>query len=246
MSNVSVSGVLQEEFIAQVRNLLGAMEKGNSNEAERLLDEITKLREDSLFRELGKLTREFHESLNGFRLDSRIASLAKNDIPDARDRLSYVITMTEQAANQTLGAVENSLPTCEMLERNVAALGGRWERFMKREMDLAEFRLLSQELKDFFALASAELPKLHANFQEVLVAQGFQDLTGQIIHRVITLVEELERNLVELVRISGQNLLLDRETKSDISASGPAIPGLDKGTVLGQDEVDNLLSSLGF
>jgi chemotaxis protein CheZ len=80
------------------------------------------------------------------------------------------------------------------------------------------------------------------------MAQGFQDLTGQIIRRVIALVEELEGNLVELVRISGQNLLTEQraETKSHAEASGPPVPGLDKGTVSGQDEVDDLLSSLGF
>jgi chemotaxis protein CheZ len=224
------------------------MERGDADEAARVLDEITKLREDSLFRELGKLTREFHDALNNFRLDSRVATLAQQEIPDARDRLSYVITMTEQSANRTLTAVEQSLPSCESLERRALELKQQWTRFTRKEMDAQTFRGLSREMDAFLDTASVELPQLRNNLQEVLMAQGFQDLTGQIIRRVITLVEELERNLVELVRISGQNLLPDQraEPKSAVEASGPPVPGLDKGTVSGQDEVDDLLSSLGF
>ncbi|MFA5530293.1 MAG: protein phosphatase CheZ [Thiohalomonadaceae bacterium] len=241
--------VLHEDYVSRAREMLRHMKQGDEAETARLLDEIVHLREDSLFRELGRLTRDFHDSLNNFRLDSRLADIAQNEIPDARDRLSYVISMTEQAANRTLNAIEDSLPACEALESRVSQLREQWACFTRREMDAPAFRNLSRDLEAFLGEAGDDLQRLRANLQDVLMAQGFQDLTGQIIRRVITLVEELERNLVELVRISGQKLAQPAKEARQVSAAdvhGPAIPGLDTGTVSGQDEVDDLLSSLGF
>lgn len=257
MSNQS--SVLQDDYLERTRELLAHLENGREEEASRALDEIAKSREDSLFRELGKLTREFHETLNSFRLDDRITDLAEKDIPDARDRLAYVITMTEQSANRTLGAVEQTLPLCERMEDEARALGQEWERFTRREMDAEEFRELARRIGAFLTAVTADNAEVRSSMQEVLMAQDFQDLTGQIIRRVITLVEDLEGSLVELIRISGQNLIApareqDRKAGTasgtdgkDIEAAGPPVPGVDGGdTVSGQDEVDDLLSSLGF
>jgi chemotaxis protein CheZ len=238
--------VLHQDYVERTRELLRHMEQGSADDAARVLDELTKLREDSLFQELGKLTREFHEALNNFRLDSRIQNLAQRDIPDARDRLSYVITMTEQAANRTLSAVERSLPMCESLEQSAVAMRAQWGKLMRKEMDAQTFRTVSRDMEEFLITACTTLPAVRAQLQDVLMAQGFQDLTGQIIRRVMTLVEELETNLVALVRMSGQHLLPEAQPEHPTAASGPAIPGIDKGTVSGQDEVDDLLSSLGF
>ena len=86
----------------------------------------------------------------------------------------------------------------------------------------------------------------------MLLAQGYQDLTGQVIRKVITLVNDVEYKLVELIRLSGSHALKDKpatdETgQPDISAQGPAVPGVDEGDrVRNQDDVDDLLSSLGF
>ncbi len=86
------------------------------------------------------------------------------------------------------------------------------------------------------------------NLSEIVIAQEFQDLTGQLIRRVITVVEEVEQNLVDLIKISGQvptdgaNGAGDGRDKLE----GPQIPGKNKDAVSDQDEVDELLSSLGF
>jgi chemotaxis protein CheZ len=146
-------------------------------------------------------------------------------------------------------AVEESMPICESLEERATALKAEWGRFTQRKMSPDEFRDLSRRLGDFLDGVNKDAPTLRANLQEVLMAQDFQDLTGQIIHRVVQLVDEVESNLVDLVRISGQGLVAERpeEKKEDrIAASGPPVPGVDTGTVAGQDEVDDLLSSLGF
>ncbi len=243
------TGALGEEYIDRVRTLAQTIEAGDSTEAARLLDELTSLREKTLFQELGRLTREFHEALQSFRLDSRIATLTSQEFPDARERLNYVVSMTAQSANRTMTAVEESMPICESLEEQASTLKAEWGRFTQRKMSPDEFRDLSRRLGEFLDSVNGDAPRLRANLQEVLMAQDFQDLTGQIIHRVVQLVDEVESNLVDLVRISGQGLVAERpeEKKEDrIAASGPPVPGVDTGTVAGQDEVDDLLSSLGF
>ena len=239
--------ILTEDYVERVRTLAQTIESGNEQEAARQLDELTSLREKTLFNDLGRLTREFHEALQSFRLDSRIASIAEQEFPDARERLNYVVSMTAQSANRTMTAVEESMPICEELETAVS-LKDEWNRFTARKMSADEFRDLSRRIGEFLERAGSGAPKLRNNLQEVLMAQDFQDLTGQIIHRVVQLVDEVERNLVELVRISGQGLQQRKEeTEEDrLAPSGPPVPGVDQGAVSGQDEVDELLSSLGF
>jgi chemotaxis protein CheZ len=128
---------------------------------------------------------------------------------------------------------------------------GQWERFVPRDMGAEEFRLLSSRIAAFLDSASSNANVLRGNLNEVMMAQDFQDLTGQIIERVITLVDEMEGSLVDLIRISGQNLREPVEKKKEdvLKGAGPVVPGVDdaaENVVSGQDEVDDLLSSLGF
>ncbi len=236
------------------KKLVELIEQGNESGALDVLEELSAIRESSLFQELGKLTRDLHNTINGFQVDSKISALTEKDIPDAKERLSYVISMTEQAANSTLTAVEISLPISEELQTRVSQLQERWVRFRKRDMDANEFRTLSNELNDFFQWLTLKSPELHSSLSDIMMAQGFQDLTGQIIRKVITLVQEVEESLVGLVRITGQKMQQvkyqhqeEKKRGPDITASGPVVPGVDKGDVVsGQDDVDDLLSSLGF
>jgi chemotaxis protein CheZ len=89
---------------------------------------------------------------------------------------------------------------------------------------------------------------MKTNLNDVLMAQDFQDLTGQIISRVITLVEEVEGNLVELIRLTGDRFIKPQDApETDTAAEGPHVPGVGRTDVVAdQDEVDDLLSSLGF
>ncbi len=238
----------REERIACVRALLGHLEAGNETEAGRCLDELTRLRETELFQELGKLTRELHSALTAFRHDDRFAAIVQVDIPDAKERLHYVIQMTEQAASRTLDAVEQTRPRCEELARRAEALGLNWQRFLRRDMRVEDFRAFAAQLGAFLPLVAESAGKIQDSLCEVLMAQTFQDLTGQIIKRVITLVEEVEQNLVNLIRLSGQKLCAAVTTvKPAGELDGPQIPGrASHDAVSGQDEVDALLSSLGF
>ncbi len=234
--------------IEQVRALLAALERGDDDSADRILDEISRVRESLMFQEVGKLTRQLHDTLANFALDERIADLTEKEIPDAKERLNYVIAMTEQAANTTLNAVESILPFAESLREQSNELSAQWRRFRQREMSYEEFKSLTQDLAQYFDVSAGHLEAIQQSLTEVLMAQGFQDLTGQIIRRVIRLVQDLEYSLVDLIRISGRRFKPSGESAQDLKAKtlGPAVPGVDKDTVQNQDDVDSLLSSLGF
>jgi chemotaxis protein CheZ len=248
MSDDKIEAGITKEM---AQDMLAALDEGDSERVDHILEQMAAAGESELFQELGKLTRELHDSLAGFQLDSRIADLAENDIPDAKERLNYVVTMTEQAAHRTLSAVEESLPVTESLESQLSTLSDSWQIFRKKEMSSDDFRSLCLDLDAFFDQAGGQMKTIHSNLSDVLMAQDYQDITGQIIRRVIGLVQEVEGNLVGLVRITGQKFSANVEKKEEeddkIKAVGPAVPGVDTSDVVSnQDDVDDLLSSLGF
>ena len=254
----AASKVESDSLLDNARALVAELESGNGDQAEKLIEQLSRMREQSLFQELGKMTRQLHESINSFALDDRMQSLAESDIPDAKARLNHVIEMTESSANRTLTAVENALPISEDLKASSDVLHEKWDRFRNKEMDVDEFRAMSKEIDEFLGATTQSTERIHSDLSDIMMAQDFQDLTGQILRRVITLVQEVEDNLVGLVRISGG---VDSEPRAEgkpavkakdgedmMQGIGPAVPGVDSGgeSVSGQDDVDDLLSSLGF
>ncbi len=233
--------------LALAKDLVIALEQGNELEADKLLDKIAGQKESQLFQEVGQLTRQLHDTMVGFSLDSKITSMTENDIPDAKERLQYVITMTEDAANQTLNSVEELLPVSQTLNEQAAELSTKWERFLDREMPFDEFKSMSAEITKHFQQSKGSLLQVQNGLNEILMAQGFQDITGQIIKRVIDLVQDLELSMVELIRLAGSDKQEGQATEHALP--GPVVPGVDdKGgdVANSQDDVDDLLSSLGF
>ena len=228
--------------------LVEALKEGRDIDADLLIQELSNLKESHLFVEVGRLTRELHEAINGFLLDSKIAEMTNVEIPDAKERLNHVITMTQESADRTLTAVEQSIPLVEVCARNSKQLLADWEKLRARLLSKDEYKNLSDSLISFLSQVQEDSDFLHKNLSEVLMAQDFQDLTGQIIRKVITLVQDVESKLVKLVSITGGKMDSQTTKGNDTSVlEGPAVPGLDKGNQLtNQDDVDDLLSSLGF
>ncbi len=248
------NNICSDDGLEYAKKLVACIEQGHQEEAEKVMEDLSALRENHLFQELGKLTRDLHDTMVGFQLDSKIADMAATDIPDAAERLNHVITLTEQAADKTLSAVEASMLLFDELRKKSEKLHGNWDRFRKRDMDVDEFRSMSAELDEFFQWLDQKTPEISSSLSDIMMAQGFQDLTGQIIGRVITLVQDVEEGLVGLIRMTGQRMhvpgTVEKDKKKDgaaIEAVGPAVPGVDKGDIVNnQDDVDDLLSSLGF
>lgn len=240
------------------RQLVEHIEAGDEEGADGVIRQLRVPYERELFDELGKLTRDLHEALNSFRGDSRLVEITHDEIPDAKERLNYVVAMTEQATHRTLNAVDEAMPIAEALHARAIELTDRWARFRNRDLSVDEFRELARELDGFFAASGEETGRLKTMMSEIMMAQDFQDLTGQIIRRVIRLVQEVEENLVGLIRLSSARMGSERppakevaqtEDAADTMGHGPIVPktrDAEADVVSGQDDVDALLSSLGF
>lgn len=241
---------ISDDSLARARDLIASMERGDELGAKDVIDDLARIRESVLYQEMGKLTRELHDAITAFGMDEKISQLAEMEIPNARERLRHVITMTDEAANRTLTAVEESMPICEKMESRSKNLCSDWQRFKKRDMNLSEFRELAKKLDGYFDVNTSDAGKLRDSLTSVLMAQDFQDLTSQIIKKVIKLVEEVENNLIGLIKLTGghdSETTRNHVTQVEEKLAGPVVPGVnDRGAVSGQDEVDQLLSSLGF
>ena len=128
-----------------------------------------------------------------------------------------------------------------------------WAKLRRKEMTPDEFRELSRRMEGFLDQLGHDSDKVYENLSSILLAQDFQDLTGQVINRVTGLVQEVEDNLVNLVRMAGK---VDQITgtvhsidslKTDMDGEGPQMyTEVRRDVVSDQDDVDDLLSSLGF
>ena len=238
--------------------LVELLEKGDNQAANQLLDSVGVQNSVELFAEVGKLTRQLHDSLNNFQLDSRIFDMTKEELPDAKARLTYVIQATEDAANKTMDLVDSCMPIAEKLHEGISGLLPEWNKLMSRQLQLGEFNQLCKKISEFLDSGSRDSAKLTGLLTEVLMAQGYQDLTGQIIRKVIELVKEVEDNLVYMLTMFGGIESKDgkprkeRPKKSDnqadtIKAEGPILDAESRDDVASdQVDVDDLLSSLGF
>ena len=234
--------------LAKAQALVAALKAGHENDADRLISDLSKQKESDLFLEVGRLTRELHEAINSFLLDARLAEMTTTEIPNAKERLNYVITMTQQAADRSLTAVEKSVPLVRDLEKNSGIMLVEWEKHRARILKKNDFKELSDCLLGFLNQTKLDSNILQQNLSEVLMAQAFQDLTGQIISKVISLVQDVEEKLIMLVRITGgKQEGKDKDHQDPNLLEGPGVPGIDQGEQMtSQDDVDDLLSSLGF
>ncbi len=240
----------------QARELVQLLEMGEQDAANEMIQGLAVPGSSELFAEVGKLTRQLHDSLKSFQLDPDLSNLLEEDIPDAKRRLSHVIDMTEQAANKTMDAVESCLPIADRLSTDLSHLMPEWQKLMTRNLQLGEFKALCHNLNGFLTDSLANANELQGSLTEVLMAQGFQDLTGQILRRVIELVRQVEESLIGLLTAFGQTTphtsaddrpAAPRKPKAGHEAEGPIIDAVGRNDVVqGQDDVDDLLSSLGF
>ncbi len=240
--------------LEQARELVQLLEMEQVETANQMVQQLAVPGSSELFAEVGKLTRQLHDSLKNFQIDPSLNNLLEEDIPDAKKRLNHVIDMTEQAANRTMDAVECCLPIADQLTQQLGKIAPQWQKLMHRNLQLGEFKSLCHTLDAFFQQASGDSNTLNSLLTDVLMAQDYQDLTGQILRRVIELVREVEESLIGLLTAFGQSsLTMPTEVKPAKNkpkaheAEGPIIDAAERDDVVsGQDDVDDLLSSLGF
>jgi chemotaxis protein CheZ len=141
--------------------------------------------------------------------------------------------MTEEAAHKTLDLIEQAAPLAETTARDA--------RILAETLDSRSH----SDIRHFLGEVQGSAEKVRANLTEVMLAQGFQDLTGQILHGIRKLIGEVESVLDELAQISG--VPLERVAKlHSIDPAGPAVPGVTVNAVASQTDVDDLIAGLGI
>lgn len=193
---------------------------------------------------LGSMTRTLHESLRELGFDKSL-SRAADAMPDARERLNYIATMTEKAAVRTLTATEAAQPIQDALARDARTLHSQWEQLYRDELSVDEFKALAGRTRAFLAQVPTQAQATSAQLMEIMMAQDFQDLTGQVIKKITDVATGLEKQLLAM--------LIDyvpHERKEQLEASGLAGPVISAAgnpeVVTSQAQVDDLLASLGF
>lgn len=197
-----------------------------------------------MYSQIGHITRKLHQALRDLGYDKALEKAASS-IPDARDRLAYVATMTEQAAERALNAVEASQPIQDKLERDAEALSQEWQRLFDKKLGVEEFKQLVGRTRSYLQDVPNQTRATNSQLLEIMMAQDFQDLTGQVIKKIVEMAKEMESHLLNfLVEFS------PAEKKVELNAgltNGPVYnPEARTDVVTSQQQVDDLLESLGF
>ena len=201
--------------------------------------------EDSaVFNRLGHMARQLHDSLRGLGYDKMIEDTARQ-FPDARQRLSYIAQMTEQAASRVLNATDVAKPIQDELLANAQTLGQRWDRMFANQLSVDEFKSLAADTRGFFQQTPGRIRTVNEQLMEIMMAQDYQDLTGQVIKKVVDMVQEIEAQLLAVLIES-----MPESKKAEAPEgllNGPVINAAGRSDVVTtQTQVDDLLESLGF
>lgn len=213
---------------------------------------------DDIVHRIGHLVRMLRDSMRELGLDKEVEKAAQA-IPDARDRLSYIATMTEQAAERALNAIDRAQPLQEQISARAKELDGRWQAWFENPMELDQAKELVTETRSFLTEAPVLADDTNKELLEIMMAQDFQDLTGQVVKRMMEVIREMEFQLLQVLLDSvpedQEREDLQRRTDEIKQAqgrnttsllNGPQISDAEPDVVSNQDQVDDLLAELGF
>lgn len=198
--------------------------------------------DDNLIHRIAQLTRMLRDSMRELGLDQAVKEAA-HAIPDARDRLHYVARMTEQAANRVLNIAENLQPVQEALQNRAIALDERWQAWFDHPVELEEARELVDDTRAMIKEIPQNAKRTQDALLDIIMAQDFQDLTGQVIMKMLHVVTAIE---TELVQVLIDSVPQERREEAQSLLNGPVVDQTKPDIVTSQDQVDDLLDSLGF
>lgn len=199
---------------------------------------------ETVFNKVGHLARQLHDTLRQLGYDHALEDVAQQ-MPDARSRLNYVAQMTESAASRVLNATDVAIPLQDDVEKRSSALHDRWEKLYRNELSVDEFKALATETRSFLGDVPGFARDTRAQLNEIMMAQDFQDLTGQVIKKIVEMSQELESGLLQVL-IEAMPAEKRAATPEGL-LNGPVINSEGRSDVVtSQEQVDDLLESLGF
>lgn len=194
---------------------------------------------------IGMLTRQLHDALNGLGLTDKVKGWA-GEIPDAKSRLSYIARLTGEAAEKVLNRVD----LAKAQHDHIAAETRRIGALIVKDPVGAVAR---GHVMNFLTDVEASTKQIDQHLTEIMMAQDFHDLTGQVIAKVVNLVANVEEQLVQLlIQTAPVDAVVKAPTSHPAGAQQPVLEGPvitpegNPDVVSGQSEVDDLLASLGF
>ena len=201
------------------------------------LQPATPLVSPEVFQEIGTITRLLHDTMQQLGVMPRL-QVATDGLPDARSRLTYIATKTAEAAEKVLNSVDKA--------KTDHACIAQATREMARAIVADPVRAVaSGAVMNFVADIEERTARIDGHLTDIMMAQDFHDLTGQVVAKVVTLANELEDSLVKLLVKVAPPEQLGRVDASVLN--GPVVnPEGRTDVVSNQGEVDDLLASLGF
>jgi len=202
-----------------------------------------------MYARLGGIVRLLHDSLRELGYDKALTE-ASSQITDAQDRLEYVATLTEQAANKVLNTLDEGMPAQDKLSKQAKDMENRWDDLFAGKLSIEQFKALAGDSKQFAQLVSEATEAEKARLLEIMMAQDFQDITGQLIKKVVNITKTVENELAQLLKDSAPPDVKEKLAQKQQAAQeqpvtllqGPSVPSV----ALDQDSVDDLLADLGF
>jgi chemotaxis protein CheZ len=193
-----------------------------------------------MFQQLGSITRQLHDALKELGYADKLKGTV-DQLPDAQSRLSYIARLTGEAADKVLNHVDGAKSEQELIT----------ERGRQLTSTIAAVPGLAKAMPELLNWAKdvVELSeKSDARLTEIMMAQDFHDLTGQVINRVVQLAATIEEQLLALLLQSAPTGAPGQDKAYDMNAlEGPVVDAEGRTDVVAdQKDVDDLLASLGF
>jgi chemotaxis protein CheZ len=219
----------RQKVFQMMLDFMDALSTNNYEVVEKITSELVKETSSDLFKQVGKITRKLHDSLEDFKcsVDKGLDKLTRDDVPNALDKLEFVINKTEEAANKTMAVAERYFEESSDFSKHMKAI-------KNNEKASNYFKAFKQSMDN--------------DMTEIITAQQFQDITGQTIRKVIDLVHNVEDELVRLITNFGMPLKVDTNTPADISGAGQSEQELTvrHSEQISQSDVESLLQEFGF
>ncbi len=199
--------------------------------------------EKPMYERLGGIVRLLHDSLRELGYDRSLSDVA-SQITDAQGRLEYVATLTEQAANKVLNAIDVGMPEQDALSKSAKDMDARWAQLFDGKLSVDEFKTLAHDSRQFAGKVTEVTEAEKARLLEIMMAQDFQDITGQLIKKIVAITHKAESELAQLLRDNApaEVKAAHPENKPVELMNGPSAPAI----AMVQDDVDSLLADLGF
>ena len=236
----------REQFNSLIKELVENVENEDYCAADKAIIDLVQRRSHELYIAVGNLTRDVHESITelidkcGEIVDpGGIQSIANEKVPDARERLGYVMEKTEYASEKTVESIVNIQPLAEEIVTGLAEINKKMQHGSACEQ---------ADTDELLKMIEKNASDIQAGLNEAMMAQQHQTLASQVVTKTFNLICDIETKMVALVSVAGASGGQQSSTAKSASNDepyGPAI-GNEDDVVHGQEDVDELLSSLGF